>query len=835
MILVCWNFILIHLTFTESRGIASSGIRIRRQSNHSNPLTNGWETFNDVPELPVKHLRPEHSREHRQGGKLCSSEQSFLPASKHTSTYTTLEFDATFVEQVIHTFLYIIERNTIGLIHLKDNVPDLDEHDLFSTNNHLLCADTILGHAHTESVVNDFPHLKGTLLEIVVLKIEQGNVGLAEEFYCLAHGTAHRIEYCQEIVAAWEFKVESATPMDLKALPVYPAYFFVNNKSITTYSNQTITCSDPVLKSSTLLLYQNYEKMMAAIETISRAYTLNITLLNCDYKLSNFSYEEIRNFIKCTIMEKRARRSVIGEAGSEVPHSHTNSTNVGVADRPRRYERDLLSWLGIRDDLSEFVKEVNMKFRANFDQINEHENVIINAINKEVNIVHKFLEEESREVTNIARVLAYDRIGSRYAKMMQFYRNQRVSTFHSMATTLQLLTQKFNLLINLGLSPRLGNEGSPFCYENNCFDPRSILIKRNNGRVKLIARKIDMEMIETVKLSCYIFVDENGQIVKHPLDNNELIMVDNQLVDRDTRHIVSDTCIEWGEDCGKSPAVVKPEDLLGGLVFLSFHDEKLFCQCPSNQTVLTKAGNISCTMEPQNIELPFILNTQPLTRVTESRVHLYVSAFRKIDVLDEVEKGLLEDRKDHPLDDLWDSVKNIPNSGFNVKEPKNWGIAAGAVGIMIIGAYIMCCCPGKCRPWDICVKFCECLIYPCQRKIYNIFRPQTIGSGLNKEALHRTRKGANTDIARNSNINQGTDGDRENSLPIQSSNDGRQNAHPASPSQSPRREGCFRSIRRYIDGFSLREGDKFVYLNPEQQNKTQADFSMIEEQQTAPS
>ena len=238
-------------------------------------------------------------------------------------------------------------------------------------------------------------------------------------------------------------------------------------------------------------------------------------------------------------------------------------------------------------------------------------------------------------------------------------------------------------------------------------------------------------------------------------------------------------------------------------------------------------------MEPQNIELPFILNTQPLTRVTESRVHLYVSAFRKIDVLDEVEKGLIEDRKDYPLDDLWDNVKNIPNSGFNVKEPKNWGIAAGAVGIMIMVAYFMCCCPGKCRPWDICVKFCECLIYPCQRKIYNIFRPETIGNGFNKTALHRTRKGTNTDIARNSNINQGTDGDRENSLPIQSSNDGRQNAHPASPSQSPRREGCFRNIRRYIDGLSLREGDKFVYLTPEQQNKTQTDFSMIEEQPTA--
>ena len=269
-------------------------------------------------------------------------------------------------------------------------------------------------------------------------------------------------------------------------------------------------------------------------------------------------------------------------------------------------------------------------------------------------------------------------------------------------------------------------------------------------------------------------------------------------------------------------------------MFLSFHDEKLFCQCPSNQTVLTKTGNISCTMEPRNIELPFILNTQPLTKVTESRVHLYVSAFRKMDVLDELEKGLLEDRKDYPLDDLWDSVKNIPNSGFNVKEPKNWGIAAGAVGIMIIVAYVMCCCPGKCRPWDICVKFCEYLIYPCQRKIYNFFRPQTIGSGFNKTVLQRTKRGTNTDAARNSNINRSTDGDRENSLPKESSNDGRQSAHPASPSQSPRSEGRVDSVKRYFDGLSLKLGDKVIVCNrPKQPNKSTPDLTVIEHPPTA--
>ena len=110
---------------------------------------------------------------------------------------------------------------------------------------------------------------------------------------------------------------------------------------------------------------------------MSNMYDLNVKALDCDHDLAQSTTVGLKRYVHCVndALFARKRRSLIDYllpfANASVT-AVTRNRNITRSIPLKRRKRDLLSALGIREDISSYVASSNRIIAENFDQISRH-------------------------------------------------------------------------------------------------------------------------------------------------------------------------------------------------------------------------------------------------------------------------------------------------------------------------------------------------------------------------------------------------------------------------------------------------------------------------------
>ena len=589
---------------------------------------------------------------------LCSLEESILPATIQRGKYLSHSFRYETYSSLIHDFSQFIEQNMISLITAHDN----PHNAAFYTNAPHTCALTLLGLQSYEP--SELKPGESTLMSCSIINLHKDN---GNETHCVCRSPNFGLDsgMCIEMLnsIATTYKINQSIT-SVASLKSYPSYIAMTSDQISLSSEgQVLTCLDSNLKVTYLQLFMSYQRLTNQIERISSMFELDFPILDCEHDLANLSYEQMLIFIQCV-------------------RTH--------APRPRS-KRDLLSALGLRDDISGFVSAANAAIKTNFEIVRANEEQIIDQLIQEQQAVQNFMSTESKNVEKLSLHIAYIQSIFSSAARLSNHRQMLLSAVDSLTFSFDQLSQELDQLLQLSLSAM--RQDPVVCLQGECIETRSLILAKDSNGVRITAREANVESETVYRMSCRMFPAGENLYV-HSLNDAALLKFDNKYINRATKHQITNECITDHRNCPDRPQQVDVSHLIQGNLYLSIHGGVLEAQCVSNTTLFTLEGNVSCSAsDPQEVRLPLVHNGHLLENL---HAHYYYSGVREQKAFTPDELIDLKHSSIAPiitLDNYFDSLFQTP---FNPHHAPNIMALISALSVAIVALLCICgcCCPG---------------------------------------------------------------------------------------------------------------------------------------------
>ena len=620
---------------------------------------------------------------------ICSLEPTYLPVMLAKGSYQTHSFSTDLYENLLTDFAEIIDSNTIAV----SSGLDLDESDHFHALSHKSCALGILG----LNVIDPMSLAPGdiTLITCTVFKSKhQDQIG----YFCLCRNPLLGLteDQCKTLLNKISMTLTgNAFPDDITAAPKYPAYIYKGPDRLGVYSEgNVLVCSDGLLKLAALNMYRQYQRLTEKVARLSNMYDLKVKTLNCDHDLAGATTGGLKKYVACVnnALPERGRRSILDfllPDGTANITTEPRISNITGGTSPKRLKRDLLSALGIREDISGYVASSNRIIAENFDQISQHEKEMLSILNKETKHLNNYMRQENKNMDAVIRQLSYIRTQTDHVGRLSHHRELTLSSLESLTVTLDEFANELDEILLLALSPL--REQNPVCLNGACFDVESLLIdKRENGLVVSV-RESQVHSKRLLRMSCRLF-EKEGELWKHGLTDRTLMEVKGDLVDRETMLAVSMECISAGVNCDFSHDSVDVDTLLHKNLYISSHHGQLEVQCIKNTTISTVTADLMCNHTPVVVTLPMVLDGKLLDTV---HIHYFIAKAKKSRPLSKEEIDVLETEHLPPFTWSTRRIKSEYRKPFNIENPVHFGtlLVSVLVGSIVVTIAGVCCCP----------------------------------------------------------------------------------------------------------------------------------------------
>ena len=630
---------------------------------------------------------------------FCSKEESILPVALTRGQYLVHYFSYQVYAQLIHDFSEFLETHMVSLVTGHENPYS----GAFHTDSPHSCALSLLG---LEAFLPaDLKETETTLLSCSVVKLNSES----DDVHCVCRSpnlglTAKGCISMLNSIATL-YSVDQ-TITDLSTLSDYPSYIAMNKKNITLVAEDTVlTCKDSDLKVQFLELFMSYNKLTAQVQRISDMYQLSFDVLSCNHDLVVLNFQEMKAFLDCVKKHD--------------PRSRT------------RTKRDLLSALGLRDDISGFVKSANRAIKSNFEMVQENEKQIIQQLKLESEAVQKFMEEETQNIDTLTTHVSYLQSVYSSSDRLRHHRAMLVSSLDSLTFAFNQLSQELDQMLQLSLSAMQHEE--VVCVQGSCIEVKSLILHKDDSGVRITAREADVTSEIVYRLSCRMF-PVGSALYTHSLNDAALLKFDDRYIDRATQKQIRPECISRHENCPSSPTPVQPKHLIQGNLYLSVHSGQLEAQCIQNTTIQMVHSNITCTpLNPQEVTLPFLHEGRLIDRLS---AHVYIGGMREQKAFTEGEVLRLKHSSKLPSLTFNDAIYKFYADPLNMEEGSNKLIIIALVcGLLtVIFCFCGCCCPnvaagiigGIGKILSACGDGCKSVLTCCfDQMIGRYFRRQT--------------------------------------------------------------------------------------------------------------
>ena len=589
---------------------------------------------------------------------FCSKEESILPVALTRGQYLVHYFSYQVYAQLIHDFSKFIETHMVSLVTDHENPYS----GAFHTDSAHSCALSLLG---LEAFLPaDLEESETTLLSCSVVKLNKES----DDVHCVCRSpnlglTAKNcISMLDSIASLYSI---NQTVTDLSQLSDYPSYIAMNKNSISLVAEDTVlTCKDSDLKVQFMELFISYSKLTTQVQRISEMYQLSFDVLSCDHDLVVLNFQEMKAFIDC--VKKHDPRS------------------------RARVKRDLLSALGLRDDISGFVKSANRAIQSNFKMVQENELQIIQQLKLESEAVQSFMEEETRNIDTLTTHVSYLQSVYSSSDRLRHHRAMLVSSLDSLTFAFDQLSQELDQMLQLSLSAMQHEE--VVCVQGSCIEVKSLILHKDDSGVRITARQAEVTSEIVYRLSCRMF-PVGSALYTHSLNDAALLKFDDRYIDRATQKQIRPECITRHENCPSSPSPVQPKHLIQGNLYLSVHSGQLEAQCIQNTTIQMVHSNITCSpLVPQVVTLPFLHEGRLIDRLS---AHVYIAGMREQKAFTESEVLRIKHSSKLPSLTFNDAIIKFYEDPLNMEEPSNKLIIIALVCglITIILCVCGCCCP----------------------------------------------------------------------------------------------------------------------------------------------
>ncbi len=620
---------------------------------------------------------------------ICSLEPTYLPVMLAKGSYQTHSFSIDLFENLLADFTDIISTNTIAVT----SDLDLDESDYFHALSHKSCALGVLG----LNVIDPSSLAPGelTLITCTIFKSKhQNQIG----YFCLCRNPLLGLteDQCRVLLDKISMALTgTAFPDDITTASKYPAYIYKGSDRLGLYSEgNVLVCADGLLKLAALNMYRQYQRLTEKVARLSNMYDLNVKALDCDHDLAKSTALGLKRYVECVsdALSLRRRRSLVDYLLPSATASITAETKLKNITRnisPKRRKRDLLSALGIREDISGYVASSNRIIAENFDQISQHEEEMLSILDKETKHLNNYMRQENKNMDSVIRQLSYIRAQTDHVGRLSHHRELTLSSFESLTVTFDEFANELDEILLLALSPL--REQNPVCLNGACFDVKSLLIDRRDNGLVVSARESQVHSKRLLRMSCRLF-EKEGDLWKHGLTDRTLMEVKGDLVDRETMLAVSMECISAGANCDFSHDPVDVDTLLHKNLYISSHHGQLEVQCTKTTTISTVTADLMCNHTPVVVTLPMVLDGKLLDTV---HIHFFISRAKKSRPLSKEEIDVLETEHLPPFTWSTRRIKSEYRKPFSIENPVHFGtllvsVLAGSIVATIAGA---CCCP----------------------------------------------------------------------------------------------------------------------------------------------
>ena len=621
-----------------------------------------------------KTLDMKHIRNSMSSGlslkSICTKERSILPASVQRGAYLTHQFSFEVYTALITDFALFLEQN---LVSLKTQMTNEDWHSpLFTTNAPQVCALSQLG---LDVVSNkELGDLEKTVLPCSVIMMREGNANTSH-CICRKPNLGTSADKCITLLKSFALaeKVTSSVS-SLEDLPIYPTALGMSKSEIILLTEDSrLVCRDSQLKLKFLELFQSYEKLTAKIEQITVMFEVSIPILTCNHDLAGLSFEEMTAFLACV-------------------KSH--------GSKPRE-KRDLLSILGLRQDLSGWTRHTNKAIAAQFNMVQQNEQKIVKQLRAEQRAIDAWMNTESRNSDMLASQLSYLQAIFSSGDRLQHHRRSLISSLDSLVYSFDRLTDDLRQILQLTLSVTSNN---PIVCENgDCIERESIILKKTESEITILAREARIESETVFRLSCHLF-KIGSQFYVHSLNDAALLLFQGTYVDRASNMQIGSDCITQHINCPGEPIPVQNKHLIQGNLYLSIHSGTLMSQCLVNETLVTVHKNVSCSLaEPAAVTLPFLHRDR---MISATHTHYFIAGMREQKALTADELNKLEHdskRQQMTIKEIWSQYKAAPLDLNNETTLVTY-IVVLAAACLIIVIMCCCCCPSCLQNISACVS-----------------------------------------------------------------------------------------------------------------------------------
>ena len=653
------------------------------RSNTGTGSGSGQSTVTPGPDERLRVFLEKHSnksldmkdiRNHKGSGlalkSICTEEESILPASVMRGSYLSHQFSFKVYTALIADFALFLEQN---MVSLRTQMTNEDWHSpLFATNNPQVCALSQLG---LDVVSNkELGDLEKTVMPCSVITMKEGN---ADTFHCICRkptlGTS--ADKCMTLLQSFATSEKvTLSVTSLEDLPIYPTALGMSRDEIILLEENTrLVCRDSQLKLKFLELFQSYEKLTAKIEQITVMFEVSIPILTCNHDLAGLSYLEMLAFLDCV-------------------KSHSS--------KPRD-KRDLLSVLGLRQDLSGWTRHTNEAIAAQFSIVQQNEQKIVKQLRAEQNAIDAWMNKESKNADMLASQLSYLQAIFSSGDRLQHHRRSLISSLDSLVYSFDKLTDDLRQILQLTLS--VTSHNPIVCEYGDCIERESIILKKTESEITILAREARIESESVYRLSCYLF-KLGSQFYVHSLNDAALLMFGGTYVDRATNMQIGSDCISQHIHCPGQPVPVQNKHLIQGNLYLSIHSGTLMAQCLENETLVTVHNNVSCTLaEPAAVTLPFLHRDR---MISSQHTHYFIAGMREQKALTAAELNKLEHdskRQQMTINQIWSQYKAAPLDLKNETTLVTYIVALAAVSLIVV-LMCCCCCPSCLQNLSVCIS-----------------------------------------------------------------------------------------------------------------------------------
>lgn len=623
-----------------------------------------------------------------------------LPTISHASTYVHKQVD---LKQFEDTLYFFAE----GLLHFPLSIKSLSLHDnldmdgIFHTESILHCYNEILAVRKINSSFlskNLFTPMPLIINANKVVVQDTVNDMLAQ--YNMTTGPRRTLHTDSKITCSWrspdvlvgEASCESlistsATTHDvenevgqLKSIGHFPAFLIVNKEKLKVYEQgDELVCSDTRSRVTWQSLYFEFDTLYLKLESICRMFTLDCPFLDCGMDLASKDLRELRDFAKCLMKAVNIEEDVAGKKRKKRDILNTLLAGLGLVKSPGEIS----------------LENFNKVAEGNFNRLRKNQLKLEEAFIKHSEQLHKTLQAEALDIGN-----TYDRVStlqSHLSFLSKFSHNMEahLSAHSAFAGVLSRLSSKAEAFMQLALAPMKDEAGS-YCKGTDCIDKNSLVLNKEGKSISVSARLLQLTVKEAGRINCKL-MNSSSQVFIHGLSDQQVIMNKGGYQLRKNNLEVTNGCLRSGENCPIPNRKVKSRDLMLDNFYFSLEKSNVLVQCINETKLVTTRGNVTCNLEAQPIEPPFIaLGKVKHSLIQPHNIHYYITIPRETKYQTQDEVYAIENNPPTTHYSWSDFHRDLTTKPFHPFLHMPHGVVLFTPLFFIVLSIFLCCIFKKC-------------------------------------------------------------------------------------------------------------------------------------------